>query len=112
MRSATATIVATFTALLPSVSPSEISGRPDCAAATATKLFGLEVAKAATVVAMIPAEALDQRASLTTPRTNSSPPTPAQATPMRGDKQGFMQSLAQKPKEQDRHARGHKRSDK
>ena len=68
MQSAAARIIATFKTLLPSASPSEISGRPDSAAPTATESSGLEVAKAATVAAMIPAE---------TPRPTREPHQPA-----------------------------------
>ena len=42
---------------------------------------GLEVAKAATVVATIPGEMRSVLANPTVPRTNSSPPPPAHRTP-------------------------------
>ena len=72
---------ATFTTLLPSASPKDISGSPAKAELIATDNSGLEVANAATVAPIIPGEIRSHRAKLTEPRTNSSPPAPAHITP-------------------------------
>lgn len=58
-------ISATLTTLLPRASPSEISGAPASAEVIAIVSSGLEVAKAAIVVATMPAEMRAQRASRT-----------------------------------------------
>ena len=81
MISAEARINDTLTTLLPRASPMPIWGAPASAALTDTDNSGLEVAKAATVTATMPGEIRSQRAMPTAPRTNSSPPKPAQTMP-------------------------------
>ena len=75
-------ISATLTTLLPSTSPSEISGAPFRAELMATVNSGLDVAKPATVAAMMPGDIRAAFAKPTVPLTKSSPPTPAQASPI------------------------------
>ena len=79
--SAMAKMSATLTTLLPSASPRAICGSPASAALMDTDSSGLEVANAATVAPTMPGETRAQVASPTAPRTNSSPPIPAQTTP-------------------------------
>jgi hypothetical protein len=83
INTAAARIRATLTTLLPSASPSAIRGVPFKAELIETVSSGLDVAKAATVVAMMPAEIRMAPAMPTVPRTKSSPPAPAQAMPIR-----------------------------
>jgi hypothetical protein len=56
MTSASPRIRATLTTLLPSASPSAISGRPASAELTETESSGLDVANAAIVAPMMPGE--------------------------------------------------------
>ncbi len=79
--SASASISAMLTTLLPSASPSAICGVPASADVIDTDSSGLDVANAATVAPTIPGATRAHVARLTVPRTKSSPPMPALRTP-------------------------------
>lgn len=78
---ATPKISAKLATLLPSASPKEISGSPASPDWMATVNSGLDVAKAATVAAMMLGATRAAEAIPTVPRTNSSPPPVAQSRP-------------------------------